>query len=143
MWEIDSLHQRLNGIIVKQKNNNENVLCSFIEWEFPNEILQKAQVEQNEKFTGEGYFLIFVSQLNDDFNHMVEVIAELINHNLEREEKERLLKMKVIELKEIFKSSSLDELKGLKINLEHDFDQPHDQARTCQGQPHGRHAALQ
>jgi hypothetical protein len=51
---------------------------------------------------------------------MVEVIAELINHNLEREEKERLLKMKVIELKEIFKSSSLDELKGLKINLEHD-----------------------
>jgi hypothetical protein len=51
---------------------------------------------------------------------MVEVIAELINHNLEREEKERLLKMKVMELKEIFKSSSLDELKGLKINLEHD-----------------------
>jgi hypothetical protein len=28
--------------------------------------------------------------------------------------------MKVMELKEIFKSSSLDELKGLKINLEHD-----------------------
>ena len=41
-------------------------------WEFPNEILQKAQVEQNEKYTGEGYFLIFVSQLTDDFNHMVE-----------------------------------------------------------------------
>ena len=58
--------------------------------------------------------------MTDDFNHMVEVIAELINHNLEREEKERLLKAKVMELKEIFKSSSLDELKGLKINLEHD-----------------------
>jgi hypothetical protein len=51
---------------------------------------------------------------------MIEVIAELINHNLEREEKERLLKAKVMELKEIFKASSLDELKGLKINLEHD-----------------------
>lgn len=89
-------------------------------WEFPNDILQKTQVEQNEKYTGEGYFLVFVSQLNDDFNHMIEVIAELINHNLEREEKERLLKSKVMELKEIFKSSSLDELKGLKINLEHD-----------------------
>ena len=89
-------------------------------WDFPNEILQKAQVEQNEKYSGEGYFLIFVSQLTDDFNHMVEVIAELINHNLEREEKERLLKAKVMELKEIFKASSLDELKGLKINLEHD-----------------------
>ena len=89
-------------------------------WEFPNEILQKTQVEQNEKYACEGYFLIFVSQLTDDFNHMVEVIAELINHNLEREEKERLLKAKVMELKEIFKASSLDELKGLKINLEHD-----------------------
>ena len=61
-----------------------------------------------------------LSHTLDSAKSEVEVIAELINHNLEREEKERLLKAKVMELKEIFKSSSLDELKGLKINLEHD-----------------------
>jgi hypothetical protein len=87
-------------------------------WKFPNEIISKAQVEQNDKYTGEGYFLIFVSQVNDDFNKMVEVIAELINHNLEREEKERLLRAKVSELKEIFEHTSLNDLRGLKINLD-------------------------
>ena len=49
---------------------------------------------------------------------MVEVIAELINHNLEREEKERLLRAKVSELKEIFEHTSLNDLRGLKINLD-------------------------
>jgi hypothetical protein len=87
-------------------------------WEFPNDIISKAQVEQNDKFNGDGYFLVFVSQPNSEFDNMIEVIAELINHNLEREEKERLLRAKVNELKEIFKHTSLTELKSLKINLE-------------------------
>jgi len=87
-------------------------------WEFPTDIISKAQVEQNEKYSGEGYFLIFVSQINDEFNNMIEVISELISHNLEREEKERLLRAKVSELKELFKHSSLNDLKGLKINID-------------------------
>lgn len=87
-------------------------------WEFPNEIISKAQVEQNDKYTGEGYFLVFVSQVNGDINSMIEVIAELINHNLEREEKEKLLRAKVSELKEIFRQASLNDLKGLRINID-------------------------
>lgn len=91
-------------------------------WEFPNDIIGKAQVEQNDKYTGDGYFLIFVSQVNDELNNMIEVIAELINHNLEREEKERLLRAKVSELKEIFKQSSLNDLKGLRINIDTPYE---------------------
>jgi hypothetical protein len=37
---------------------------------------------------------------------------------LEKEEKERLLKSKVIELKEIFKNASLEDLKTLKFDFE-------------------------
>jgi hypothetical protein len=49
---------------------------------------------------------------------MLDVIADLITHNLEKEEKERLLKSKVIELKEIFKNASLEDLKTLKFDFE-------------------------
>ena len=33
-------------------------------WEFPNEIIQKCQVVQNEKHQGEGIYLSFVSKPN-------------------------------------------------------------------------------
>lgn len=91
-------------------------------WEFPNDIISKAQVEQNDKFNGEGYFLVFVSQPNDEFNNMIEVIAELINHNLEREEKERLFKTKVSELKKLFGSTKLEQLKHLEFNVYEETD---------------------
>lgn len=92
-------------------------------WEFPNEIIQKCQVVQNEKHQGEGYFLSFVSKLDEDLENLIDVIEELINHNLEREEKERLLKVKVGELKELFKHSTLNDLRGLSIILENDEDE--------------------
>lgn len=89
-------------------------------WEFPNEIISRAQVVQNEKHVGDGYFLSFVTKFDDNFEYTIDVISELINHNLEREEKDRLLKTKVMELKEIFKQTSLNDLKGLTINIEND-----------------------
>ena len=89
-------------------------------WEFPQSIIEKAQVEQNEKYSGEGYHLIFVAEVRHDtkVDEMLDVIANLITHNLEKEEKERLLKSKVIELKEIFKNASLEDLKTLKFDFE-------------------------
>ena len=89
-------------------------------WEFPQSIIEKAQVEQNEKYSGEGYHLIFVAEVshNTKVDEMLDVIANLITHNLEKEEKERLLKSKVIELKEIFKNASLEDLKTLKFDFE-------------------------
>jgi hypothetical protein len=89
-------------------------------WEFPQSIIEKAQVEQNEKYSGEGYHLIFVAEVSHDtkVDEMLDVIADLITHNLEKEQKERLLKSKVIELKEIFKNASLEDLKTLKFDFE-------------------------
>ncbi len=95
-------------------------------WDFPNEIIQKCQVVQNDKHQGEGINLSFVSKPNAELERLIEVIEELINHNLEREEKERLLRVKVTELKELFKHSTLSDLKGLSIVIENESEEEHD-----------------
>jgi len=92
-------------------------------WDFPNEIIQKCQVVQNEKHQGDGINLSFVSKLDNKLESLIDVIEELINHNLEREEKERLLRLKVSELKELFKNSTLNDLKGLSIVLDNEEDE--------------------
>lgn len=46
--------------------------------------------------------------------------ANVVEYNLEIEEKERLLKMKVEELKRVFESKNLDELNNLKFTTEDD-----------------------
>jgi len=86
-------------------------------WEFPNQYIEKAQVVQNDKYTGEGVFLSFVCEIEKNLDNTLEVVFEIINHNIEREEKERLLKAKVLELKEVFKNASLKDLHNLKIEL--------------------------
>lgn len=92
-------------------------------WEFPNSILEKVQVEQNENFKGEGYSLIFVTEVQESkMNILLDTIADLITHNLERIEKETILREKVTELKEIFKSKSLEEIKTIQITFP-EFDE--------------------
>lgn len=87
-------------------------------WEFPNEILQKVQVEQNENFKGDGYSLIFVSEIHDEhLNTLLDSIADLITFNLEKQEKETILRQKVHELKEMFKVKTLDEIKNIQISF--------------------------
>jgi len=92
-------------------------------WDFPSHILEKVQAEQNEKYTGEGYFLIFVSELDEPkLNNLLDTIADLITHNLEKLEKEMILREKVQELKEIFKIKTLEEIKNIQINFP-EFDE--------------------
>lgn len=86
-------------------------------WEFPNQFIEKAQVVQNDKYNGEGVFLSFVCEVEKNLENTLEVVFEIINHNIEREEKERLLKAKVLELKEVFKNTSLKDLHNLRIEF--------------------------
>ena len=53
------------------------------------------------------------SKTFDEILNYVE--EEVINHNLELEEKERLLRMKVEELKRVFEDKNLEELNSLKF----------------------------
>jgi hypothetical protein len=49
-------------------------------------------------------------------------IQKIIYHNLEREEKEKLFKSKVNELKKLFGSTNLEQLKHLEFNVYEETD---------------------
>lgn len=61
----------------------------------------------------------FVCENRKEFLDIVEETLDfIVKTNIEREEKEKLFKSKVQELKSIFESENLDNLKGLKFDME-------------------------
>ena len=61
----------------------------------------------------------FVCENKRDFIDILEkTMDNVIKTNIEREEKERLFKSKVQELKNIFEKEKLENLKGLKFDME-------------------------
>ena len=66
---------------------------------------------------GAGAYRFFSNEPNITIDDILEHIANIIKLNLEREEKMALLKYKAEELKEIFKSRSLEELKRLSFHI--------------------------
>jgi len=61
----------------------------------------------------------FVCENNLSLIDSIEVsIDKILKTNIEREEKERLFKLKVQELKSIFETENLENLKGLKFDVE-------------------------
>ena len=113
---ISYLFPYLSGIRkVKQYVSIDLILPSSLI--FPTEIVEKTNVVQNENHKGNGTFLSFVTLPDDKMDDTLEVIFELITFNLERQEKEKLLKDKILELKKIFENSKLNELQSLKFDL--------------------------
>jgi len=84
-------------------------------WIFPKSLVESLQVAQSEGADG-STITSFVSTFKDS-NKTLEIIFKLINYNLELEEKDRLLKAKVAELKEVFKSTNLEKLKTLEFKV--------------------------
>lgn len=75
---------------------------------------QKVEGNSNLSYT------LFYSE-TESFDYMVKWLKEeVIDFNLEIEEKQRLLKAKVEELKRVFENKSLDELNNLKFTTEED-----------------------
>jgi hypothetical protein len=59
----------------------------------------------------------FISEMSDEsMGETIYRIENIVNYNLEREEKQRLFQQKVSELKNLFEKESLDELKNLKFD---------------------------
>jgi hypothetical protein len=79
---------------------------------------ENIEILQNENNEG-GIITSFVCQNNKDFITSLERIFDtVVKTNIEREEKERLFKMKVKELQNIFEKEKLDSLKSLKFDIE-------------------------
>jgi hypothetical protein len=74
---------------------------------------------ENESSDSESKIISFVSEVVEDKVDIIEnIITEIIKYNIEREEKEKLFRYKVQELKEIFSKQKLDNLKNLKFDVD-------------------------
>lgn len=90
-------------------------------WEFPNNIVEKLQITQNEG--NDGKTITSIVTLPNEMSPSLSGIQRIIYHNLEREEKEELFKHKVTELKKLFSSTDLDKLKHLEFNVYDEDDE--------------------
>jgi hypothetical protein len=118
-----SIYKELTPIIdyLTQIRKLENYLVFDVAFPMTWKILKKHIIE--DKFVNNGTSnellnLSFVSEYDEkNINIIQDNILNIINYNLEREEKERLLEMKINELKTIFDKESLDNLKNFKFDI--------------------------
>jgi hypothetical protein len=118
-----SIYKELTPIIdyLTQIRKLENYLVFDVAFPMTWKILKKHIIE--DKFVNNGTAndllnLSFVSEYDEkNINIIQDNILNIINYNLEREEKERLLEMKINELKTIFDKESLDNLKNFKFDI--------------------------
>jgi len=88
-------------------------------WEIKKEYKDKVDMIENESSDSESKIISFVSEVVEDKINIIEnIITEIIKYNIEREEKEKLFRYKVQELKEIFSKQKLDNLKNLKFDVD-------------------------
>jgi hypothetical protein len=72
------------------------------------------------KIAGLTYYMFYSEK--SSFDEILDWLkSDVIEMNIEVEQKEELLKQKVAQLKEVFENSSLDELKNLKFSSEEDM----------------------
>lgn len=83
------------------------------------EVENTEEIQSTQKETKEGGLYTMFYSITKSFDEILDFVEEkVINYNLEIEEKERLLKAKVEELKRVFETKSLDELNHLKFTTE-------------------------
>lgn len=87
-------------------------------WLLPKKGPETVEILQNADNEGS----LITSFVCENSSRLIDVIENtiqtVIKTNVEREEKERLFKNKVHELKQIFEKENLENLKGLKFDLE-------------------------
>ena len=87
-------------------------------WLLPKRGPENVEILQNSDKDG-SLITSFVCENSPKLIDSIEnTIQTVIKTNIEREEKERLFKNKVHELKQIFEKENLENLKGLKFDLE-------------------------
>jgi hypothetical protein len=118
-----SLYKELEPVIgyIDSIRSLENYIVFDIKFPIGWKVLKKYIVE--DKFVNNGVndeylSLSFVAEFNEnEISTTQKNILGIVNYNLEREAKEKLLESKINELKNIFDKESLDNLKVLKFNI--------------------------
>jgi len=78
----------------------------------------ESKLIQRERVDGDdNYFMFFSDKEDIDIDDLLDYVQEIIDLNIEREKKFELLKLKVDELKKIFKDNSLTKLQRLRFSF--------------------------
>ena len=86
-------------------------------WKMPKKFIIEDKFLNNGS-DDDSLLLSFISEYDEsEINKTQQNILGIVNYNLEREAKEKLLESKISELKNIFEKESLDNLKILKFQL--------------------------
>ena len=87
-------------------------------WLLPKRGPENVEILQNSDKDGSVITSLVCENASKFIDAIENTIQTVIKTNIEREEKERLFKNKVHELKQIFEKENLENLKGLKFDLE-------------------------
>lgn len=122
---LDKLSPYFRGIKIAEDYNIVEMSLKRT-WKVP----QHENIQAKEVDSGQFFFSETLS-----FDNILDWLNDIINYNLEVEEKERLLAAKVEELKRVFENSSLDELTNLKFSTEDDVLRLHNKKETKEDGP--------
>lgn len=87
-------------------------------WKIPKKYVEEDKImEQQSRIQNERLFSYVTEMDEHSVQKVYDNIKNIIKHNLEREEKERLFESKVDELKKIFEKQNLEKLKGLYFDI--------------------------
>lgn len=87
-------------------------------WKLPKKYVPEDRVLEQESKIPNNRLFSFVSNIDEaSIETTSNNITNIINYNLEREEKERLFQVKVEELKTLFEKNSLKNLKSLNFEI--------------------------
>ena len=87
-------------------------------WLMLKNVPQGLEILESEAQEGKPIYSLVCENKKELIDKIESIIDTIIKTNIEREEKERLFKNKVQELKNIFEKEKLENLKGLKFDME-------------------------
>ena len=87
-------------------------------WSTVKKFPEGIEIIQNENNDGKMITSFVCENKNNLIDSLEKTMDIFIKNNIEREEKEKLFKSKVQELKNIFEKENLENLKGLKFDVE-------------------------
>lgn len=91
-------------------------------WKLPKKFVDEKMVVEQKSTKPDFRCLSFATQFNEEtLDKLFGNINNIINYNLEREEKESLFEKKVMELKTFFDKANLSDLKSLEFQIKNEF----------------------
>jgi hypothetical protein len=95
-------------------------MCFSSTWVIQKEYYDKVEIIKNKSDDNDKIILSFGSAfVEEEIIKIEDVVDSIIKYNIEKEEKEQLFRNKVKELKSIFESNKLDNLKSLKFDVDY------------------------